>query len=110
MRAMILVCTWLAFSLKPPSFGVARWAQMTPSEEAKQILGENAEYQTIIKFVDFAAEARAREEKAKADAREAKADAREAKAAADKAEVHHVYLEHDRARLQDELFRVLQRA
>ncbi|CAE7729801.1 unnamed protein product [Symbiodinium sp. CCMP2592] len=94
MRAMILVCAWLAFSLKPLSFGVARRALMAPSEEARKILGESADDQAIIKLVDFVvksreaqaqADAREAQAKAQADAREAKAqaDAREAKAQAD---------------------------
>ena len=92
MRAMILVCAWLAFSLKPLSFRVARRAQMAPSEEARKILGESADDQAIIKLVDFVVQSReaqaqadAREAQAQADAREAKAqaDAREAKAQAD---------------------------
>ena len=103
MRAMILACTWLAFSLKPPSFRVARRAQMTPSEEARKILGESADDRTIIKLVDFVVQTR--EAKAQADAREAKAqaDAREAKA-------HQVHLEQDKLRLETELFCVLHRA
>ena len=91
---MILVCTWLAFSLKPPSFRVARRAQMTPSEEARKILGESADDRTIIKLVDFVVQTR--EAKAQADAREAKA--------------HQVHLEQDKLRLETELFCVLHRA
>ena len=101
-----------AFSLKPPSFRVARRAQMTPSEEARKILGESADDRTIIKLVDFVVQTR--EAKAQADAREAKAqaDAREAKAQADarEAKAHQVHLEQDKLRLETELFCVLHRA
>ena len=96
MRAMILACTWLAFSLKPPSFRVARRAQMTPSEEARKILGESADDQASIKLVDFVVQTREAEAKAQADAREAKA--------------HQVHLEQDKLRLETELFCVLHRA
>ncbi|CAE7806711.1 unnamed protein product, partial [Symbiodinium necroappetens] len=93
---MILVCTWLAFSLKPPSFGVARTAPMTPSDEARQILGANASDQAIIKLVDVLAQAR----EARAEAREAKA---EAEADAREAKAHQVHLQQDKSRLEAEL-------
>ena len=78
---------------------------MTPSEEARKILGESADDQASIKLVDFVVQTREAEAKAQADAREAKAqaDAREAKA-------HQVHLEQDKLRLETELFCVLHRA
>ena len=78
---------------------------MTPSEEARKILGESADDQAIIKLVDFVVQTREAKAQAQADAREAKvqADAREAKA-------HQVHLEQDKLRLETELFCVLHRA
>eukprot|EP00439_Symbiodinium_sp_Y106_P019415 s3973_g2.t1 len=75
---------------------------MTPSEEARKILGESADDQAIIKLVDFVVQTREAEAKAQADAREAKAqaDAREACA-------HQLHLEQDKLRLEAELFCVL---
>ena len=87
---------------------------MTPSEEARKILGESADDQAIIKLVDFVVQTREAKAQAQADAREAKvqADAREAKAQADarEAKAHQVHLEQDKLRLETELFCVLHRA
>ena len=69
---------------------------MTPSEEARKILGESADDRTIIKLVDFVVQTREAKAQAQADAREAKA--------------HQVHLEQDKLRLETELFCVLHRA
>ncbi|CAE7945189.1 unnamed protein product [Symbiodinium necroappetens] len=81
---------------------------MTPSEEARKILGESADDQAIIKLVDFVVQTREAKAQAQAaEAREAKAqaDAREAKAQAEarEARAHQVHLEQDKLRLETEL-------
>ena len=92
--AGLALCGQNPLSFKPSA--VARRAQMTPSQQARQILGPTASNDTVVGVADIiaqAAVAQAQAEVAQAQAQVAQAQAREAAA-------HRMYLEKEKHRLE----------
>ena len=107
--AGLALCGQNPFSLKPSA--VARRAQMTPSQQARQILGPTASNDTVVGVADIIAQAaiaQAQVEVAQAQAQAqvevAQAQAQVAQAQAGEARAHRMYLEKEKHRLEKTLF------
>ena len=105
--AGLALCGQNPFSLKPSA--VARRAQMTPSQQARQILGPTASNDTVVGVADIIAQAaiaQAQVEVAQAQAQVevAQAQAQAAQAQAGEARAHRMYLEKEKHRLEETLF------
>ena len=105
--AGLALCGQNPFSLKPSA--VARRAQMTPSQQARQILGPTASNDTVVGVADIIAQAaiaQAQVEVAQAQAQVevAQAQAQVAQAQAGEARAHRMYLEKEKHRLEKTLF------
>ena len=114
--AGLALCGQNPFSLKPSA--VARRAQMTPSQQARQILGPTASNDTVVGVADIIAQAgvadiiaqaaiaQAQVEVAQAQAQVevAQAQAQVAQAQAGEARAHRMYLEKEKHRLEETLF------
>ena len=105
--AGLALCGQNPFSLKPSA--VARRAQMTPSQQARQILGPTASNDTVVGVADIIAQAaiaQAQVEVAQAQAQVevAQAQAQAAQAQAGEARAHRMYLEKEKHRLEKTLF------
>ena len=120
--AGLALCGQNPFSLKPSA--VARRAQMTPSQQARQILGPTASNDTVVGVADIIAQAAiaqaqaaiaqaqaqaqaeaqvAQAQVAQAQA-QAQAEAQVAQAQAGEAKAHRMYLEKEKHRLEETLF------
>ena len=91
--AGLALCGQNPFSLKPSA--VARRAQMTPSQQARQILGPTASNDTVVGVADIIAQAAIAQ---------AQAEAQVAQAQAGEARAHRMYLEKEKHRLEKTLF------
>ena len=91
--AGLALCGQNPFSLKPSA--VARRAQMTPSQQARQILGPTASNDTVVGVADIIAQAAIAQ---------AQAEAQVAQAQAGEARAHRMYLEKEKHRLEETLF------
>ena len=103
--AGLALCGQNPFSLKPSA--VARRAQMTPSQQARQILGPTASNDTVVGVADIIAQAaiaQAQVEVAQAQVEVAQAQAQVAQAQAGEARAHRMYLEKEKHRLEKTLF------
>ena len=103
--AGLALCGQNPFSLKPSA--VARRAQMTPSQQARQILGPTASNDTVVGVADIIAQAaiaQAQVEVAQAQVKVAQAQAQVAQAQAGEARAHRMYLEKEKHRLEKTLF------
>ena len=102
--AGLALCGQNPFSLKPSA--VARRAQMTPSQQARQILGPTASNDTVVGVADIIAQAAiAQAQAAIAQAQaQAQAEAQVAQAQAGEARAHRMYLEKEKHRLEKTLF------
>ena len=103
--AGLALCGQNPFSLKPSA--VARRAQMTPSQQARQILGPTASNDTVVGVADIIAQAaiaQAQVEVAQAQVEVAQAQAQAAQAQAGEARAHRMYLEKEKHRLEKTLF------
>ena len=129
--AGLALCGQNPFSLKPSA--VARRAQMTPSQQARQILGPTASNDTVVGVADIIAQvaiaqaqaaiaqaqAQAQAEaqvaqaqvaqaqaqaQAEAQVAQAQAEAQVAQAQAGEAKAHRMYLEKEKHRLEETLF------
>ena len=96
--AGLALCGQNPFSLKPSA--VARRAQMTPSQQARQILGPTASNDTVVGVADIIAQAAI----AQAQVEVAQAQAQVAQAQAGEARAHRMYLEKEKHRLEKTLF------
>ena len=96
--AGLALCGQNPFSLKPSA--VARRAQMTPSQQARQILGPTASNDTVVGVADIIAQAAI----AQAQVEVAQAQAQVAQAQAGEARAHRMYLEKEKHRLEETLF------
>ena len=96
--AGLALCGQNPFSLKPSA--VARRAQMTPSQQARQILGPTASNDTVVGVADIIAQAAI----AQAQVEVAQAQAQVAQAQAGEAKAHRMYLEKEKHRLEETLF------
>ena len=110
--AGLALCGQNPFSLKPSA--VARRAQMTPSQQARQILGPTASNDTVVGVADIIAQAaiaqaqaaiaQAEAQVAQAQVAQAQAEAQVAQAQAGEAKAHRMYLEKEKHRLEETLF------
>ena len=107
--AGLALCGQNPFSLKPSA--VARRAQMTPSQQARQILGPTASNDTVVGVADIIAQAAIAQAQAQAEAQvaqaqvaQAQAEAQVAQAQAGEAKAHRMYLEKEKHRLEETLF------
>ena len=104
--AGLALCGQNPFSLKPSA--VARRAQMTPSQQARQILGPTASNDTVVGVADIIAQAAIAQAQAQAQAEaqvaQAQAEAQVAQAQAGEAKAHRMYLEKEKHRLEETLF------
>ena len=98
--AGLALCGQNPFSLKPSA--VARRAQMTPSQQARQILGPTASNDTVVGVADIIAQAAIAQ--AQAAIAQAQAEAQVAQAQAGEARAHRMYLEKEKHRLEETLF------
>ncbi|CAE7948672.1 unnamed protein product [Symbiodinium sp. KB8] len=104
--AGLALCGQNPFSLKPSE--VARRAQMTPSQQARQILGPTASNDTVVGVADIiaqaeVAQAQAEVAQAQAQVAQAPAQAEVAQAQAEVAQAHRMYLEKEKNRLEKKL-------